>query len=142
MAKKEINTSINISASAQKVWSILTNFDDYENWNPFIKSIRGNVSQGQKIDVELDGMKFKPEVLVFEKEKEFRWKGALLFKGLFDGEHSFHIIDNGDGSVRFEHNEKFSGILVGLFAKKLDGETTDGFIAMNQALKEMAESSI
>jgi uncharacterized protein YndB with AHSA1/START domain len=38
---KEINTEILINATPKKVWSILTNFAEYPNWNPFIKSIKG-----------------------------------------------------------------------------------------------------
>ena len=36
---KEIKTEILINATPEKVWSILTSFDNYPNWNPFIKSI-------------------------------------------------------------------------------------------------------
>ena len=39
-------------------------------------------------------MTFKPNILVFEENKELRWLGKLFFKGLFDGEHKFEIIDN------------------------------------------------
>jgi len=41
MAHKEIKTSIEISASPETIWKILTNFEDYENWNPFITKISG-----------------------------------------------------------------------------------------------------
>lgn len=139
MAQKEIKTSITIQATPQQVWDILTNFEAYPEWNPFIKSINGTIQEGEKIKVHIEGMKFKPKVLAFKKEQEFRWKGKLLFKGLFDGEHSFVIEDNLDGSVTFKHEEQFSGILVGLFSKKLDRETLPGFKAMNEKLKELAE---
>ncbi len=49
------------------------------------------------------------------------------------------IIDNGDGTSTFKQEEKFTGILVGLFKKKLDSETKPGFEAMNKKLKELAE---
>ncbi|WP_228479091.1 SRPBCC family protein [Flavobacterium soyangense] len=39
--------------------------------------------------LEAKGMTFKPKVLAFETNKEFRWLGHLLFPGLFDGEHKF-----------------------------------------------------
>ena len=43
---KEIKTEILINATPEKVWTILTNFDNYPNWNPFIKSIKGEVKVG------------------------------------------------------------------------------------------------
>ena len=46
---KEISTNININATAEKVWSVLTNFSKYSDWNPFIKTIEGEVLFG-KID--------------------------------------------------------------------------------------------
>ena len=89
--------------------------------------------------INAGGMKFKPEVLVYDSNQEIRWIGNFLFKGLFDGEHSFIIIDNEDGTTTFKQEEKFSGILVGLFEKKLDSETKTGFEEMNKKLKELSE---
>lgn len=48
---KEIKTEILINATPEKVWSILTSFDNYPNWNPFIKSIKGEAKVGNKIKV-------------------------------------------------------------------------------------------
>lgn len=136
---KEIKTEILIKATPERVWSVLTNFKEYSKWNPFVKSLTGDVKVGNKIEVVLQGMTFKPKVLAYEQNKEFRWLGHLLITGLFDGEHSFVLIDNGNGTTTFKHNEKFNGILVGLFSKKLDNETKSCFELMNQKLKEEAE---
>lgn len=141
---KEIKTQVLIKASPEKVWEVLTNFNKYTAWNPFIKSIKGNVNVGSKIIVRLEppeakGMTFKPKVLAFDSQKEFRWLGHLLFPGLFDGEHKFELIDNHDGTTTFIQSEKFKGILVLLFKKMLDINTVNGFNLMNQKLKELSE---
>ena len=141
---KEIKTEILINATPGKVWSILIDFDKYPDWNPFIKSITGKVLVSNKITVRLEppgakGMTFKPKVLAFETNKEFRWIGHLFFLGLFDGEHIFELIDNGNGTTTFIQREKFGGILVPLFKKMLDGNTLNGFNLMNKKLKELAE---
>ena len=85
----EIKTSIIINANPEKIWTTLTNFENYSSWNPFIKSLSGEVSVGNKIKVEFEEMTFKPKVLVFTKNKEFKWVGHLLFPGVFDGKHHF-----------------------------------------------------
>ena len=139
MAQKEIKTSIQINATPDVIWSILTDFERYNDWNPFLKNIQGDVQVGNRIKVEAGGMKFKPKILVFDENKELRWIGKFLFKGLFDGEHRFLIEDNGNGTSTFQHEESFKGVLVGLFAKKLDTDTKEGFEAMNQQLKLLAE---
>lgn len=141
---KEIKTDILINATLDKVWAILTNFDNYSAWNPFIKSIKGEVKVGNTITVRLEppeaqGMTFKPKVLAFEANKEFRWLGHMLIPGIFDGEHKFSLTDNGNGTTTFTQSEKFKGILVLLLKKMLDGNTRNGFILMNKRLKELAE---
>ncbi len=141
---KEIKTEILIHSTPEKIWSILTNFNNYPNWNPFIKSIKGEVKVGNKITVRIEppeskGMTFKPKVLTFEPNKELSWLGHLMFAGLFDGEHKFELIDNGNGITTFRQSEEFKGILVPLFKKQLDNNTKRGFEEMNKKLKELAE---
>ncbi len=140
----EIKTEILMNASAERVWEILIDFDGYPNWNPFITSIKGLVKVGNKLEVRIEppganGMTFKPKVLAFEANKELRWLGHLLFPGLFDGEHKFELIDNGNGTTTFTQSEVFSGVLVLLIKKQLDNNTTNGFNEMNKALKELVE---
>lgn len=142
--KKEIKSEIHIQATPERIWNILTAFEKYPEWNPFIKSIQGSAKVGGKIIARIEppeakGMTFKPTVLVFDKNKEFKWIGRLLFPGLFDGEHRFELIDNGDGTTTFIQAERFKGILVRMLSKMLDGSTLNGFNAMNEKLKELAE---
>lgn len=142
--KKSLYSEIEIEASAEKVWRILMDFAAYPDWNPFIRSISGNAVVGETLEAYLEpsgskGMTFKPDVLVADENKEFRWLGKLLVRGLFDGEHFFQIEDGGAGRVKFVQGENFSGLLVGLFAKSLDANTLRGFNEMNEALKTRAE---
>ena len=85
-------------------------------------------------------MTFRPTVLAALPNQELRWLGHLLLPGIFDGEHYFQIESIEQNRVRFIQGEKFSGLLVGLLKAKLDGETKSSFIAMNQALKFLAEA--
>ncbi|HOZ50700.1 MAG TPA: SRPBCC domain-containing protein [Chitinophagaceae bacterium] len=142
--KKEIKTEILIHASCQKVWSVLTNINDYPNWNPFITSFVGELKIGNKIKARLQppgaqGMTFTPTILTLEPNKEFKWLGHLWVPGLFDGEHSFTLQEMGNGTTLFIQSEKFNGILVPLFKKMIEGNTIQGFHLMNQKLKEICE---
>jgi hypothetical protein len=141
---KELKTEVIIYAAPAEVWAILTDFDKYPTWNPFIKSLSGNVVVGNKIETNIEPpgkkpMTFKPEVLAFETNRELRWIGHLIIPGLFDGEHKFELIDNKDGTTLFKQSEKFSGILIPLFKKMLEVNTVDGFNQMNKKLKKLAE---
>lgn len=140
----QLKTQILINATPQKVWQVLTNFSAYPSWNPFIKKLTGDVEVGRRIKARIEppnaqGMTFKPLVLAYTPNKEFRWKGNFIIPGLFDGEHIFELVDNGNGTTTFTQAESFSGILVPLFKKMIDGPTTQGFEAMNVALKNLAE---
>ncbi|MBN2616315.1 MAG: SRPBCC domain-containing protein [Bacteroidales bacterium] len=142
---KEINTEIIIRTTPEEVWNILTDFQNYPKWNPFIHSLTGDVAVRNRIKVLLvppgsKGMTFKPVVLVYEPNKEFRWLGHLLLPGLFDGAHRFEIIDNGDDTVTFRQSEQFSGLLVSWFMKTQSENTKKGFEALNQKIKERAEN--
>ena len=88
---KKIETEILIDAKPEKVWAILTDFENHPKWNPFIKLIKGKHAVGEILTVLItppggNGMTFKPMVLIFEPNKEFRWKGKLGIKGIFDGD--------------------------------------------------------
>ena len=143
--KKQLKTEIEINAPAEKVWKVLTDFHAHPSWNPFIREIRGKPIVGERLRVFIkpsggQGMVFKPTVLVAEPGRELRWLGRLFVPWLMDGEHYFLIEPTGENGVRFVHGENFSGILVGLFAERLDNDTLRGFREMNEALKKRAES--
>lgn len=142
---KTIQTEIIINATPDKVWNVLTEFERYPEWNPFIKSIKGDKSLGGKLETTIlppnrKQMNFKPRILAFDQNSELRWLGTAGIKGLFDGEHYFKIIDLENGSVKFEHGERFTGILVGLMPKVLV-DTKLGFQLMNEALKKECEKN-
>lgn len=138
----EIKTSILINASAAKVWAVLTDFASYPSWNPFITKFEGAPKVGDKIRITAGGMKFKPEVEVYEPNRELKWTGRLLLPGIFDGTHRFYLEEDSEGNCIFYHSEVFRGLLVPLFKSKLKGETKDGFILMNEALKHRVENRL
>jgi hypothetical protein len=141
---KEITSTVDIDATPQRVWEILTDFDSYPEWNPFIRRASGRPERGAKLEVRIEPpggrrMTFKPTVLAAEPARELRWVGRLLLPRIFDGEHSFRI-EPGDDRVRFVQSERFTGALVPLFGKTLE-QTRRGFEQMNQALKSRAEAA-
>jgi len=130
----------------ERVWSILLNFAAYPQWNPFVRSIEGIAKTGERLAVFVQpqggkGMTFHPIVLAATPNEELRWLGRFLLPGIFDGEHYFQIVPLAPSRVKFIHGEKFSGFLVRFAKSSLDRGTKAGFIAMNQALKSLAERS-
>jgi hypothetical protein len=121
MFRKDISAEITINATPERVWEIFSAFDVYKDWNPFVKTITGEVRVGKQIALRIQppgasGMTFKPTILAFIPNGELRWLGHFVIPGLFDGEHAFQLIDNGDASTLFRQSEICRGILVGAFS--------------------------
>ncbi len=143
---KELASEIEIQASAERVWQLITDLASFPQWNPFIRRASGNVKVGETLEVHIQasgasGMIFRPTVLKADRNREIRWLGHLLVPGLFDGEHIFTIEPLGIDRVRFVQREIFTGLLVPLLARGLDTDTRRGFEEMNRALKVRAEQA-
>jgi hypothetical protein len=137
---RELRTEIEFEGTPEEVWEVLTDLPAHAEWNPFIRRVEGDLRIDAKLEVRLEpegerGITLHPTVLAVEPGRELRWLGHLLVPGIFDGEHRFQIQEVGPGRVRFTQSERFGGILLPLFWKKLrDGGTAKGFRAMNEAL--------
>lgn len=144
--KKRINTEIIINASAETVWSILTDLAAYPQWNPFIIKIEGTLQKGNRLRNTLkNGNKtivFKPVIQEITPMVSFSWLGSLFVKGLFDGRHFFIIEPISPDQIKLIHGEDFSGILSTMILKKIGDDTRENFVRMNQALKERAERAV
>lgn len=142
----EIRTDIQIDAPAERVWAVLTDLDAYPDWNPLIRRARGQLARGRRLEVHMHlpgtrGWTMRPTVLNVVPGRELRWLGHVWVPGLFDGEHVFEIEPLDENSVRFVQRERFIGILVPFVRFTLGPRVVDGFEAMNEALKERAEST-
>ncbi|MDR2651686.1 MAG: SRPBCC domain-containing protein [Prevotellaceae bacterium] len=141
---KELYTEILINAHYSLVWNVFSKFNEYPQWNPFIKLIKGEIKAGNRIYVKIippdsKEMVFKPKVLEFEENKKLKWLGRFIFPGLFDGEHLFELVDNKDGTTTFKQSEKYKGLFVPLLKNMLENNTKRGFVEMNEKIKEISE---
>ena len=143
---KDVRTEIDIRASDERVWQILTDFPNFVKWNPFITKISGDLKKDARLKVHIQpqgerGMTFKPVILNVEPKRELHWIGRLAVPGLFSGEHIFTIEPLGKNNVRFIHREIFTALFVLIYAGNFDSKIRHGFEEMNQALKAQAEQS-
>lgn len=139
-----LRTEIEIAATADRVWEVLTDFAAFPRWNPFIRRIDGVLAPRARLEVRIQppggrAMTFRPTVLRVEPPRLLSWRGRTLIPGLFDGEHLFAIEPLLHDRVRFMHGEDFRGLLVPLLASSLRTTTRRGFERMNAALKTRAE---
>ncbi|HYU57408.1 MAG TPA: SRPBCC domain-containing protein [Actinomycetota bacterium] len=141
---REIRTEIEIGASVQRVWSVLTDLEDFGEWNPFIVRADGELLPGERLvlTMRLPGRRartFRPTVLAHDPNRELRWLGRLGIPGIFDGEHAHRVQALPDGRTRYVQEEGFRGILVP-FVGGILRATEEAFRGMNEALKTRAEA--
>jgi|SRR4029079_2734694 hypothetical protein len=143
---KELNNEVEINASAERVWRLLTDFASFPQWNPFIQRVNGEPKLGAKLEVTIrpsgaQGKTARPTVMKAEPNHELRWLGRWLVPGLLDVEHIFTIDSLDPGRVRFTQREIFTGLFAPLQAHSRNTDTRRGFREMGQALKLRAEQA-
>jgi hypothetical protein len=141
---RQLTAEIEVQASAERVWEVLTDLAAYQEWNPFIIQASGRAVPGSRLDLRMRPpgrrpTRFRPEVLEAEPGRKLRWLGRVLVPGLFDGEHSFTIHPTGSGRVRVTQHEEFRGLLAPMLLALIAEPTLEGFHLMNRALKNRVE---
>lgn len=143
---REIRSEIEIAAPLTKVWSILTDFDNWKEWNPIVDQAKGVASLGSKLSMTMrcgdgkEGNKYMPVVTNVEEPKSFRWRATMMAGFLFTNDKVFELEEIGSGT-RLIHKELFSGMLVPLFWSKMNKAVMPMLNSMNEALKIKAEKS-
>ncbi|MEM7368678.1 MAG: SRPBCC domain-containing protein [Bacteroidota bacterium] len=142
---KEIKTEIIIDASPELVWQVLTDFESYPDWNPFLVSIEGDKEVGGRLTNKMvsNGKTnvFKPTILTWEENQHFEWLGSLPLR-LFTGRHYFILEAINAQQTKLIHGEKFGGLLRAMIMKQIGETTLQNFLAMNRALKQQVESKV
>lgn len=144
MFNRSLETTVDILAPAEVVWSVLADTAAWSEWNPTLTRCEGKLEAGQRLVVTAQppgrgAWTFKPTVLTVEPNAELVWRGSVAIPGLFVGRHYFRLEAEGESACRLVHGEQFSGLLLPLMGGML-ADTEKGFHAMNAALKARAEA--
>ena len=138
-----VTVPVQIEAPPAAVWRALADNRNYPAWNPLIRRLEGELTQGGEVDltVRLPGAashSIRASVLVANADGELRWKGAWLHPDLLLVEDSVEFEKSPTGT-KLNHTARFTGLLAGRFTVDLIERGRVGLEAMNQALKEYLE---
>jgi hypothetical protein len=141
---REIRTEIEIDAPVERVWAVLTDFERYGEWNPFILHAQGHPRRGERLAGTIrphrrKSTRFRPTVVECEPNRELCWLGHLGIPGIFDGKHAHRLESLTGGRTRYVQSERFRGVLVPFLGGMLRS-TQDGFGEMSEALKSRAQA--
>ena len=136
------SASTTIKASPARIWAILVETGNWPIWDPGTVRIEGTAALGSRLKAfsKLSPDRaFPVKVTEFVPEKSMTWTGGMPL-GLFMGVRTFVLTPQGDGSVRFDLREEFSGPLLPLFGESLP-DMTETFQAFVGGLKAAAEAT-
>ena len=141
---REIRTEMQISASPEKVWALITDFKNWKNWNPIVNAVSGDAALGAKLRVTMrgkdgkDGGAYEPILLEYSAPSLLRWRGKMMAGFLFTNDKIFELKSTNVGTL-LVHRETFNGLLVPLFWSKMEKWVPSMLDSMNKALKKKAE---
>lgn len=116
---KTINTQVDIDASLDEVWRVLTDLPGYTQWNPFIRRVDGHCRANEIVTIHMEiagkgRQAYRVKLTAVDSNRRFRWLGHFHIRGLIDGDHTFDLAVLADGRVRVRQYEYFTGLLVPL----------------------------
>jgi hypothetical protein len=110
--RMECAVAVNIAATAERIWGLLTNAADFPRWNSTVTSLDGEIALGQRLTlrVPISDRTFKPRVTELDAPRRMVWSdgAAPMFKGV----RTFTLTPRPDGSTDFEMIEVLSGLML------------------------------
>jgi hypothetical protein len=137
------DTTLEIAAPADVVWSVLTDFPAYGAWNTALPSLSGDLAVGSTLAMTLDlggkGMDVTAEVQTVEPGSGFSWKGHLLAEPIFCGRRAFTVEPLGEARASFRHLESVNGLIVPVFMLAKGKAVAAHHHGFNASIKARAE---
>ncbi len=145
---KSINTfapvkcgkSITINSNSKNVWEIMTNINNWANWQNEIKNpkLNGSLKVGSTFDWKTGGAKVHSTLHTVDPVKEFGWTGKTF--GML-AIHNWTIKEN-DGITTVVVEESMEGFLASVLRKSFNKNLEKGMLHWLEQLKKEAERKL
>jgi hypothetical protein len=139
----DISSTIEIAATPERVWAVLTDFAGYPAWNPVFCEASGELAVGSHITLKTIQprndriMTVKVKVVAARPAAELRWESRVL--GVSSSKRSFILSPDGH-RTQLTQTGSYQGLFTSFSAKVISRIRTN-FDAINEAVKEQAEAS-
>jgi len=141
----EVSTTIEIAATPENVWAVLADLASYPKWHPAFVGVTGQLAAGSTLTITTTHpatgrtMTAKVQVLTAEPGTELRWVSRLL--GVTISKRVFRLSPAAGGTSLLQTGTyRGLGGGRGRAMTKVIGRIQDSFVAINQAIKEQAET--
>lgn len=139
-APAKCSKEITINAPVEKVWSILTDIDNWTSWQTAItfSKINGELKPETTFDWKSEGLKIHSTLHTVKPYKYLGWTGKSL------GSFAIHnwTLEDINGKTKVYVEESMEGFLVKLLKKTFNKILEKGMMTSLEQLKLACEKSI
>lgn len=140
-----ITTEIDILAPPEKVWAILTDIGQWQEWSPTINASQGEASVGSTLAITMmskeegkDGPKYSPKIIQLDEPTYFHWRAHMMAGFVFTNDKIIEL-EKTENGTRLIHKETFKGLMAALMKGQMSKGVPPMLDTMNEALKQQAE---
>lgn len=118
--RMECAVGINIKASPETIWALMTDVQAIRDWNSTIISLDGEIALNQTINLvsTVDPSRtFNLKVSTLDKPHTMLWEDGMA--PMFKGVRTYRITTKNDGTSDFTMSEVFTGIMLPMIGGSL-----------------------
>lgn len=129
--------TIAINKDSKKVWKVLTNINNWTNWQTDITKtkLNGELKPQTTFDWYSGGAKIHSTLHTVEPYRQFGWTGKTF--GIF-AVHNWTLTET-EGYTKVDVDESMEGLLAGLFKKSFNKSLDNGMQKWLELLKQECE---
>ncbi|WP_435319988.1 SRPBCC family protein [Haloarchaeobius sp. TZWSO28] len=141
----EVEAAIDIDAPVDVVWTVLTDFEQYSEWNPYITDASGAATEGSRVEIRLTAqggrtIRLEPRLDTVIENEVLEWSAQYLAPRLFHERHTIELEPFGEGQTNVVQHIEFTGLSTDQMFS--EASIRAGLEAMNRELKERTESLV
>jgi len=137
---KEYRAGVDIGATPESIWAIITDAPGLATWDSGIVRVEGRIAPGERIKLVSEAnpkRAFALKVTEFSAPRSMTWEGGMPL-GLFRGVRTFSLTPKDGGVTRFEVREVYTGPLLNMIWKSMP-DLQPSFDKFATGLKARAE---
>lgn len=112
LGHKSVHAELVIPAPPEAIWSVLTDAEGYEDWNPVFTSVKGEYREGATMAYRMRDASGKETdvtatVVKFDEARELNQFGGM--RGILTFDHHW-VLEPVEGGTRVTQHEEYRGI--------------------------------